>query len=61
MVVGNPDLGAVITPEEASRVGQLAGAKVIALDDVGHLVHDQKPEAWLAAVNGWVGQVLTGG
>jgi pimeloyl-ACP methyl ester carboxylesterase len=61
MIVGNPDLGAVITPEEASRVGQLAGAKVIALDDVGHLVHDQKSEAWLAAVNGWVGQVLTGG
>jgi pimeloyl-ACP methyl ester carboxylesterase len=54
MITGNPALGAVITPAESDRVTELVrGARVIHIDNVGHLVHDQQPDAWLAAVNDW--------
>lgn len=54
MITGNPALGAVVTAAESDRVAELVrGARVIHIDNVGHLVHDQQPDAWLAAVNDW--------
>lgn len=56
MIAGSPALGAVITPEESIRVSEIVGigARVIQVDDVGHLVHDQQPDTWLAAMNEWI-------
>jgi len=52
MIVGNAELGAVVTAEEAARFADIArGSQVIRLDDVGHLIHDQRPDAWLGALN----------
>jgi pimeloyl-ACP methyl ester carboxylesterase len=55
MVVGQPELGAVITAAEAARAaGIVAGCQVVSVPEVGHLVHDQKPDVWLTTVNDWV-------
>jgi pimeloyl-ACP methyl ester carboxylesterase len=52
---GDPALGAVMTAAEAARVaGIVADTDVVAVDGVGHLIHDQLPEAWLGAVNRWI-------
>ncbi len=55
LLAGNATLGAVITPEECARVTRIvADSQVIQLDNVGHLIHDQQPEAWLSALNQWI-------
>jgi pimeloyl-ACP methyl ester carboxylesterase len=59
MINGDPALGAVITPEEALRVaGIIPYARTVQLAGVGHLVHDEQPQAWLAAVNAWIAEQL---
>ena len=59
VITGDPALGAVMTPEEAARVAEVVPhARAIQVDGVGHLIHDQQPEAWLEAVNGWIEDVL---
>lgn len=59
MITGDPALGAVMTPEEAARVVEIVPqARAIQAAGVGHLVHDQQPQAWLDAVNGWIDGVL---
>ena len=55
LVAGNRDLGAVMTAQEVAAVVDLvAGSEAIELPDVGHLIHDQMPDAWLQAVNAWI-------
>jgi pimeloyl-ACP methyl ester carboxylesterase len=52
---GNPDLGAVITAEEAARVSDMVpDSQVIQIEDVGHMIHDQAPQAWVSALNEWI-------
>lgn len=55
LITGNPELGAVMSAEEVARVTALvADSQATELPDVGHLIHDQKPDTWLAAVNAWI-------
>ncbi len=55
VMTGDPALGAVMTPEEVSRMRGIAPqTRGVLADGVGHLIHDQRPDAWLAAVNGWI-------
>ena len=55
LINGNPDLGAVITAEEAARGSAIvAHSHVIRIEDVGHLIHDDQPQAWLSALNDWI-------
>jgi pimeloyl-ACP methyl ester carboxylesterase len=62
LVIGNPELGAVMTPEEAGRLTRIVdGARTTQVDGVGHLVHDQRPGEWLSALNGWIDEVLAAG
>ena len=57
MIVGNPDLGAVITAEEVERAMRIVSdSRVTRLDDVGHLIHFERPEAWLGFVNAQIAQ-----
>ena len=57
MINGNIALGSVISTEEAARASDIvANSRVIQLDDVGHLVHDEQPDVWLSALNDWVEQ-----
>jgi pimeloyl-ACP methyl ester carboxylesterase len=59
MITGDPALGAVMTPEEAAQVaGIIPHARTIQVNGVGHLIHDQQPDAWLEAVNAWIEGVL---
>lgn len=59
LVSGEPALGAVMTPEEAARVAGIAPrVRAIQLQGVGHLIHDQQPDAWLDAVNVWIDDAL---
>lgn len=59
LVNGAPALGAVITPEEASRVaGIIPQARTVQLAGVGHLIHDEQPQAWVEVVNAWIGEAL---
>lgn len=59
LVTGDPALGAVMTPEEASRAASIvSGLNAVQVSGVGHLIHDQRPDAWLDAVNAWIGGVL---
>jgi len=52
---GDPALGAVMTAQEAARVSDIvADTEVVAVSGVGHLIHDEKPEEWIEAVNGWI-------
>lgn len=62
LVIGDPELGGVMTPEEAGHLMRIVdGAHAIQVDRVGHLVHDQRPDEWLTAVNGWIDEVLAAG
>ena len=55
MIDGNPDLGAVISTEEAARLSNIVpDSEVIQIEDVGHMIHDQNPQAWLSALNDWI-------
>jgi N-formylmaleamate deformylase len=59
LVTGDPALGAVITPEETARIaGILPQVRAIQVSGVGHLIHDQRPDAWLGAVNQWIEGVV---
>ncbi len=50
---GESALGAVVTAEEAARASGVIGqCQAIQAPGVGHLIHDQAPDVWLAAVNG---------
>jgi len=52
---GDPTLGAVITVDEVERAaGIVPELRVIGVNGVGHLIHDQRPEPWLDALNGWI-------
>jgi pimeloyl-ACP methyl ester carboxylesterase len=53
---GEPAIGAVMTAEEVARAtAVMADCHAIQAPEVGHLIHDLAPDAWLAAVNGWRG------
>jgi pimeloyl-ACP methyl ester carboxylesterase len=59
MMAGNRALGAVIGSEECASVAEIVGnAELVQLDDVGHLIHDQRPEAWLSCLNDWIDRSL---
>ncbi len=51
---GDPAIGAVMTGEEVDQaVGAIGDCRAVQAPTVGHLIHDQAPEVWLDAVNGW--------
>ena len=51
---GDPAIGAVMTAEEVERaVTTISNCRAVQAPTVGHLIHDQAPEVWLEAVNGW--------
>ena len=51
---GDPAAGAVMTADEVARAVQImADCKAVQAATVGHLIHDQAPDVWLEAVNGW--------
>ena len=53
---GDPAIGAVMTGEEVTRAVSILGScEAVQAAGVGHLIHDQAPEVWLQAVNGWAG------
>jgi len=55
MITGNPDLGAVISPQESSQVTDIvSNSQVLQLDNVGHLIHTEQPDAWLSGLNTWI-------
>lgn len=55
VMTGDPALGAVMTPAEVTRMqGIVPRTRAIQATGVGHLIHDEQPQAWLAAVNGWI-------
>lgn len=55
MLTGNPALGAVISSEEAASVAAIVDdSRLVHLDDVGHLIHDQQPDVWLSSLNEWI-------
>ena len=52
LLVGNETLGGVVTAKEADRMEhEHPASHVIRVSDVGHLIHHQRPDAWLAAMN----------
>ena len=56
VLVGNETLGAVVTAKEADCMEhEHSSSHVIRVNDVGHLIHDQRSDAWLAAINGLIG------
>lgn len=53
---GDPAIGAVIDAEEVRRATSLMDqCHAVHVEGVGHLIHDQAPDHWLAAVNGRAG------
>lgn len=51
---GDPAIGAVMTGEEVSQAVQIIGdCRAVQAAAAGHLIHEQAPEVWLEAVNGW--------
>ena len=59
LITGDPALGAVMTADEVARVKQIVrSSRALTLDGVGHLIHDQKPEQWLATLNSWINDQL---
>ena len=51
---GDPAIGAVMTGAEVDQaVAVIGNCRAVQAATVGHLVHDQAPEVWLEAVNGW--------
>jgi pimeloyl-ACP methyl ester carboxylesterase len=51
---GDPAIGAVMTGDEVARAVEIIGScRAVQASSVGHLIHDQAPELWLDAVNGW--------
>lgn len=51
---GNPAIGAVMTADEVERTASILGdCRTVQVASVGHMVHDQAPEAWLEVLNGW--------
>jgi len=54
LLSGDPAIGAVMTAEEVSRAESiLPDCRSVIAPAVGHLIHDQAPDVWLDAVNGW--------
>jgi pimeloyl-ACP methyl ester carboxylesterase len=61
LMTGDPALGAVITEEDVVRAtGIVRGSRALRAHGVGHLIHDQRPDVWLEAVNGWIDGALAG-
>ncbi len=57
LLVGNEALGAVVSAAEADELERTYPAnRLVRLDSVGHLIHDQLPDVWVAEVNRLVGQ-----
>jgi pimeloyl-ACP methyl ester carboxylesterase len=51
---GDPAIGAVMTAAEVESASSiLERCRAIQAAEVGHLIHDQAPEVWLDAINGW--------
>ena len=52
LIVGERSLGSVMTAEDVTQASALIpNCQVVALPGVGHLVHDQRPDDWLKALN----------
>lgn len=59
VMTGDPALGAVMTPDESARMtGLVPHTHALQAAGVGHLIHDQQPERWVEAVNGWINEVV---
>ena len=57
LITGDPELGAIVTPETAQRVAQLAPqARVARVDGAGHSIRRERRERYLAAVLGFLGE-----
>jgi pimeloyl-ACP methyl ester carboxylesterase len=55
LLSGDPAIGAVMTAEEVARAESIIGeCRSVITPEVGHLIHDQAPDVWLDAVNGWL-------
>lgn len=55
LLSGDETLGAVVSAADADRISRdYPDSRVIRVDNVGHLIHDQRPDAWLDSLNGLV-------
>ncbi|MDH3641058.1 MAG: alpha/beta hydrolase [Gammaproteobacteria bacterium] len=55
LLTGNPTLGAVIAEGEAARVADVIDDLTHAhFDDVGHLLHQERPEQYAQLVTNWI-------
>lgn len=58
VITGDPALGAVMTPEETAQMRTIVPqTRAAQIAGVGHLIHDQKPDQWVDAVNEWIASV----
>lgn len=54
LLSGDAAIGAVMTGDEIARAESVIGeCRSVIAPAVGHLIHDQAPDVWLAAVNDW--------
>jgi len=52
LLTGNADIGSVMTTEDSEKaMALLNDCEHIYFADVGHMIHDNKPEAWSEAIN----------
>jgi pimeloyl-ACP methyl ester carboxylesterase len=55
VLVGDEALGAVVSTAEADRIEHNhALSRIVRVADVGHMIHDEKPEVWLQTLNGLI-------
>ena len=55
MIIGNPDLGAVISKQESNQVlDAVSDSQVKQFENLGHLIHDEQPDVWLSSLNDWI-------
>ncbi|MFT7221006.1 MAG: pimeloyl-ACP methyl ester carboxylesterase [Candidatus Azotimanducaceae bacterium] len=51
LLTGNADLGSVMTTEDSQKaMARLNDGQHIHFSDVGHMIHDNKPEEWMEAI-----------
>jgi N-formylmaleamate deformylase len=57
LVTGDPERGAIITPQVAEQARELNGhLEVVRLTGVGHNIHRGRLEAFVRTVRGFLGQ-----
>jgi N-formylmaleamate deformylase len=58
LVTGNPELGAIVTPEVASKIRELnPGVTIVNVPDVGHLIRYDNYPAFMAALRAFLERI----